>query len=75
VSLREIARRAGVSHGAPLRHCLSLANLLAHVSAEGLRRLSDAMAAAHPATACQRGLGWPGRHGRTAGSGWPSRGC
>lgn len=45
VSLREIARRAGVSHGAPLRHFPSLANLLAHVSAEGFRRLSEATAA------------------------------
>jgi AcrR family transcriptional regulator len=45
VSLREIARRAGVSHGAPLRHFPSLASLLAHVSAEGFRRLSDAVAA------------------------------
>jgi AcrR family transcriptional regulator len=45
VSLREIARRAGVSHGAPLRHFPSLANLLANVSAEGFRRLSQAMAA------------------------------
>lgn len=45
VSLREIARRAGVSHGAPLRHFPSLANLLANVSAEGFRRLGQAMAA------------------------------
>ena len=44
VSLREIARRAGVSHGAPLRHFPSLANLLAHVSAEGFRGLADAVA-------------------------------
>jgi hypothetical protein len=34
-----------VSHDAPLRHFPSLANLLAHVSAEGFRRLSDAVAA------------------------------
>lgn len=44
VSLREIARRTGVSHGAPLRHFPSLANLLAHVSAEGFSRLSEAIA-------------------------------
>ena len=44
VSLREIARRAGVSHGAPLRHFPSLANLLAIVSAEGFRRLRQATA-------------------------------
>jgi AcrR family transcriptional regulator len=45
VSLREIARRAGVSHGAPLRHFPSLANLLAHVSAAGFRRLRQVIAA------------------------------
>jgi len=43
VSLREIARRAGVSHNAPLRHFPSLANLLAHVSADGFRDLTAAM--------------------------------
>jgi AcrR family transcriptional regulator len=50
VSLREIARRAGVSHNAPLRHFPTLANLLAHVSADGFGRLTaeldDAVAAA-----------------------------
>jgi AcrR family transcriptional regulator len=55
VSLREIARRAGVSHGAPLRHFPSLASLLAHVSAEGFRRLSEAM------TAGASGSGLPAR--------------
>lgn len=45
VSLREIARRAGVSHGAPMRHFPSLASLLAHVSAEGFRRLGNVVAA------------------------------
>ena len=39
LSLREIARRAGVSHGAPLRHFSSLASLLSSVAAEGFRRL------------------------------------
>jgi AcrR family transcriptional regulator len=43
VSLREIARRAGVSHNAPLRHFPSLANLLAHVSADGFRELTAAL--------------------------------
>src|SRR5690606_35004256 len=33
------ARRAGVSHGAPLRHFPSLASLLAAVAAEGFGRL------------------------------------
>jgi len=74
VSLREIARRAGVSHGAPLRHFPSLANLLAHVSAGGFRSLSDAVAAGASASGpsardrlagaargyCRFGLGQPG---------------
>lgn len=46
LSLREIARRAGVSHGAPARHFPGLANLLAHVAAQGFRNLHDAVAAA-----------------------------
>jgi AcrR family transcriptional regulator len=39
VSLREIARRAGVSHNAPLRHFRSLSALLSEVAVEGFRRL------------------------------------
>jgi AcrR family transcriptional regulator len=39
LSLREIARRAGVSHGAPRRHFPTLASLLAAVVAEGFRDL------------------------------------
>lgn len=60
LSLREIARRAGVSHGAPLRHFPSLANLLAHVSAEAFRGLSAgidrALAATGPRAAARRRL-------------------
>jgi AcrR family transcriptional regulator len=41
LSLRRIARRAGVSHGAPLRHFSSLADLLAEVAAHGFRLLSE----------------------------------
>jgi AcrR family transcriptional regulator len=43
LSLREVARRAGVSHGAPLRHYPSLAALLSSVAAEGFRRLFAAV--------------------------------
>ncbi len=43
-SLRRIARRAGVSHGAPLRHFRSLADLLSEVAAVGFRELSEAVA-------------------------------
>jgi AcrR family transcriptional regulator len=39
LTLRAIAREAGVSHGAPLRHFPSLAALLAAVAAEGFARL------------------------------------
>jgi AcrR family transcriptional regulator len=39
LTLRAIARRAGVSHGAPLRHFPSLASLLAAVAADGFTRL------------------------------------
>jgi len=41
ITLRRIARRAGVSHGAPLRHFASLADLLAEVAAHGFRLLSE----------------------------------
>lgn len=40
VSLRAIARRAGVSHGAPLRHFPGRAALLSAVAAEGYRMLA-----------------------------------
>ena len=39
IGLREIARRAGVSHGAPLRHFPTLGSLLAAVAADGFRDL------------------------------------
>lgn len=41
LTLRRIARRAGVSHGAPLRHFSALADLLAEVAAHGFRLLSE----------------------------------
>ena len=43
LSLREIARRAGVTHGAPLRHFPSYAALLAEVAARGFRVLEAAV--------------------------------
>jgi AcrR family transcriptional regulator len=51
LTLRRIARRAGVSHGAPLRHFASLAELLAEAAAHGFALLSariDAAAGALP---------------------------
>ena len=46
LTLREIARRGGLSHGAPLRHFPSLATLLSAVAAQGFRELMDAVDAA-----------------------------
>lgn len=42
-TLREAARRAGVSHNAPYRHFASKDELLVAVAAEGFDRLADAM--------------------------------
>lgn len=47
LSLRSVARRAGVSHAAPARHFESLADLLAEVAARGFALLSDAMQRSH----------------------------
>jgi AcrR family transcriptional regulator len=46
LSLREVARRAGVTHGAPLRHFPSFATLLAEVAARGFRTLAAAVESA-----------------------------
>lgn len=43
LTLRAIAREAGVSHGAPLRHFPTLASLLAAVAAQGFARLIEAV--------------------------------
>lgn len=45
-TLREVARRAGVSHNAPYRHFEDRGALLAAVAAEGYLELNDAMLAA-----------------------------
>lgn len=59
LTLRAIARHAGLSHGAPLRHFPSLAALLAAVAAGGFARLvamiDEALAAAEGASRRQRG--------------------
>lgn len=43
LTLRTLARRAGVSHGAPARHFRSLKDLRAEVAAHGFRLLSEAI--------------------------------
>ncbi len=45
-SLREVARRAGVSHAAPAHHFGDTEGLLTSVAAEGFRTLADEMAKA-----------------------------
>ena len=42
-TLREVARRAGVSHNAPYRHFPDREDLLAAVDAQGFRELDEAM--------------------------------
>ena len=42
-TLREVARRAGVSHNAPYRHFADREKLLAAVAAQGFRELTQAM--------------------------------
>jgi AcrR family transcriptional regulator len=43
LSLREVARRAGVSHNAPYRHFAGREGLLAALAAQGFERLGQAM--------------------------------
>jgi len=65
LTLRRIARRAGVSHGAPLRHFASLADLLAEVAAHGFRllstRIDDAAGALPPDASAAARLAAAGR--------------
>jgi AcrR family transcriptional regulator len=46
LSLREVARRAGVSHNAPYRHFADRDALLAALAAEGFARLGDVLGGA-----------------------------
>ncbi len=46
LTLRRLARRAGVSHGAPLRHYRSFSDLLSEVAARGFQSLSEMVSAA-----------------------------
>jgi len=50
LSLRDLARRAGVSHAAPAHHFGDKRGLLTAVAAEGFRRLSATLGATYKAT-------------------------
>jgi AcrR family transcriptional regulator len=50
ISLRELARRVGVSHTAPVHHFGDKAGLLTVVAAEGYRRLAAALQRVYSAT-------------------------
>jgi AcrR family transcriptional regulator len=47
VTMRELARRVGVSHSAPVHHFGTRQNLLASLAAEGFKSLNEALAV-HP---------------------------
>ncbi len=57
VSVREVAKRAGVSPGAPFRHFPSKAALLAAVAEQAMERLADAVEAAQDPAGTQDPLG------------------
>ena len=64
LTLREVARRAGVTHAAPYRHFTDKQALLAAVAEEGFRMLAAEMARAPRAHPGRRGAGAAGhRHG------------
>jgi AcrR family transcriptional regulator len=54
-SLREVARRAGVSHNAPYKHFPEKRDLLAAVAARGFDALTERMVAARPGVQGVRG--------------------
>lgn len=53
LSLREVARRAGVSHAAPAHHFTDKAGLLTAIATEGFGILADYLTGAQPASAGQ----------------------
>lgn len=58
LSLRELARRAGVSHAAPAHHFGDKAGLLTALATEGFDLLADALAAAGAGGTLERGVAY-----------------
>lgn len=65
LSLRELAREAGVSHAAPAHHFGDRRGLFTALAADGFTRLADALDGAHPDF---HAATWP-----TLSSHWPIR--
>jgi AcrR family transcriptional regulator len=65
LTLRAVAREAGVSHGAPLRHFPGVATLLSALASEGFEQLyasvDEHLALAGPAATARRRLSYAGR--------------
>ena len=59
VSLRDLARRTGVSHAAPAHHFGDKAGLLTAVAADGFRRLAATLGEAYEATGSFLEVGVP----------------
>ena len=73
VSVREAARRAGVSPGAPFRHFPSRDALMTAVAEEAQRRFRPEIEAALAAAACRRSAGAVSRHSGSAYLRWAMR--
>ena len=58
LSLRELARRAGVSHAAPAHHFGDKPGLLTAIAAEGFRRLAVVLGEAGGVAGCWRCCPW-----------------
>lgn len=66
LSLRAVARRAGVSATAPYRHFADRDALVSGVAAQGYRELAGELAEAHPPP--RRRTAWPRSPSSTCGS-------
>lgn len=75
LSLREIARRAGVSHGAPRRHFPTHLSLLSAIARQGFSDLADRVAAEiddHPTDPAPSSWPWDAA---TSTSRWRTAAC